>query len=167
MVYFLIMILRRLPNFAVIDEYVMAQAVNASIVVISFWAATVKCLSFGEPPLNYYMCAGIDPNQQNGIGYYQNQVKKYNTSIIIWVASLLLHIVLGIQIFVFERKTEKKDRPLALGGFAQRGDAPAAVNNTSTVTCQVFTICGNDRSLPKSRSPRYISNPYQGFIFRV
>ena len=159
MFYCYLMILRRLPNFAIIDEYVMAQAVNASIIVISFWAATVKCFSFGAPPLNYYMCAGIDPNQQNGIGYYQNQVKKYNTSIIIWVASLLLHIVLGIQIFIFERKTEKKDKPLELGGFAQRRDAAAAANNTNTVTCQVFTICGNARTLPKSRNPRYNSNP--------
>ena len=109
----------RLSNFAVINDGVLAATLNFSITLIGIWATVVKRFSVGEVPLQYYICTGIDPNKGHGPGNYHCSSKKYNASLIVWVFCLFLHIVLMTKIFCFQRKAEKKVRPIELGVLKQ------------------------------------------------
>ena len=67
----------------------------------------------------YYICTGIDPNKDQGPGYYQCTTKKYNASLGIWIVCMIIHIVLGPKIFMFQRRTEKRVASIELGLFKQ------------------------------------------------
>ena len=109
----------RLSNFAVINDGVLAVAINLSIGLLVLWTVTVKRFAIGELPIYYYICLGIDPNQGKGPGYYQAAPKKYNASLILWIFCTLLHIFLWPKIFSFRRKAEKNVEPIELGSFNQ------------------------------------------------
>ena len=81
------------------------------------WVTIVKRFSVGEPPINHYLCAGIDPNQMQGPGYYQCMAKEYNASLITVIVCFILHIPLVAKIFWFQKQEEKRVKPIELGIF--------------------------------------------------
>ena len=85
--------------------------------LISSWVAVVKRFTPGELPVMYYICAGVDPNENKETGYYQSATKKYNASLIIWISTFILHIILWPKILAFQLKAEKRVRPIELGVF--------------------------------------------------
>ena len=109
----------RLSNFAVINDGVLAVAINLSIALLVFWTLIVKRFAIGELPMNYYICLGIDPNKDKGAEYYQSAPKKYNASLILWIFCTLLHIFMWPKIFLYRRKAEKNTEPIELGSFNQ------------------------------------------------
>ena len=113
------LILFRLSNFAVINDGVLAVAINLSIALLVFWTLIVKRFAIGELPMNYYICLGIDPNKDKGAEYYQSAPKKYNASLILWIFCTLLHIFMWPKIFIYRWKAEKNAEPIELGSFNQ------------------------------------------------
>ena len=89
-----------------------------SAAMIAMWVTIVKRFAVGELPLNHYLCAGIDPNQMQGPGYYQCMPKKYNASLITVIVCFILHIPLVAKIFWFQKQEEKRVEPIELGSFA-------------------------------------------------
>ena len=108
-----------MSNFAVINDGVLAVAINLSITLVVFWTLIVKRFAIGELPMNYYICLGIDPNKDKGPEYYQSSPKKYNASLILWILCTLLHIFMWPKIFLYRRKAEKNSEPIELGSFNQ------------------------------------------------
>jgi hypothetical protein len=107
----------RLSNFAVINDGLLSRSINLSAAVMAMWVAIVKRFSIGEHPLNHYICAGIDPNNGQGPGHYRCMSKKYNSSVIIVIVCCVLHVALGVKIFWFQRREEKRVKPIELGNF--------------------------------------------------
>ena len=72
--------------------------------------------------MNYYICAGIDPNKGEGEGTYRSHPQKYNATLFLWIGSSILHLVLATKIFLFQWKFEKKIKPIQLGDLGQQSD---------------------------------------------
>ena len=95
-------------NFAVICDDILARILNLSILLISIWAAFVKNETPGKLPLAYYLCTGMDPNQ-DGTAF------KYNTGRIILILSLFLHLFLMPRVLYYQLVNMKHQKPLQLG----------------------------------------------------
>ena len=102
-------------NFAVINDDLIAIFLNLCIALLSFWLCMVKRLSFGRMPLNYYMCAGKDPNEMNGGHVLDHMPGKYNTIIPLLGVSVVLQMFVFTKIFLYQRKMEQKRESIELG----------------------------------------------------
>ena len=118
----------------------LATVLNLSIALIAIWTSLVKSFTVGEAPLNYYICAGIDPNKGEGEGTYQSHPKKYNASLFLWIGSSILHLVLVTKIFLFQWKSEKKVKPIELGDLGQQRGSGTSDKPIATISCAVETI---------------------------
>ena len=104
-----------LKNFGVICDDVLAIIFNGSIVLVSIWASLVKRVTPGKLPLNYYLCCGMDPNENGVEGNYINTMSKYNTGRIILIVSFLLHTIMIPRILYYQLVTLRNEQPLQLG----------------------------------------------------
>ena len=104
-----------LKNFAVISDDVLAKMFNLSIMLIAIWASFVKYITPGNPPLNYYLCCGIDPNDGFPEGHFLDTPQKYNTGRIIVCITFLLHLIMIPRILYYQLVTMRNEQPLQLG----------------------------------------------------
>ena len=117
----LIIILRyififKLSNFAVLDDDLIATCLQISILVLSFWSTMVKRLSVGKMPLNYFLCAGKDPNERpNTKSSLQEASGKFDTTVILCCLSFILHIFVHVKIFLYQRKVEHNEKNIEVG----------------------------------------------------
>ena len=124
----------------------LATVLNMSIALIATWTSLVKTFSVGEAPMNYYICAGIDPNKGEGEGNYQRHPKKYNATLFLWIGSSILHLVLVTKIFLFQWKAENKVKPIELGDLGQQRGTLSSDKPIATIS----------RAVKNIRSPRQI-----------
>ena len=107
-------------QFSVFDENLVACFLQISIVALSFWMTLVKHISVGRKPMNYYMCCGKDPNEDN-VGEGKDEiVRKYDTTGILAVLSFTLHLILSTKIFLYQRRMEKREDNVELGRLNTR-----------------------------------------------
>ena len=100
--------------------------------------------------MNYFICAGTDPNEGQGQGYYQGQEKRMNVSLLVWIVTLLLHIFLGAKIIFFQHKSEKRVEPIELGVLTHIPDS-ADASHPSEANPPIAIISGAGE---KVRMPR-------------
>ena len=102
-------------NFTDIKDDVLALILKLSILIVAIWASVVKRFTPGRLPLNYYLCAGINPDENQKEKSYLEDQKKYNTGRTILLLSFLMHLIMIPRIFYYQVKTHKKERPIQLG----------------------------------------------------
>ena len=112
----------QMPNFAVIDDNFIKRCMDITIVMVSAWAACVLQISPGVPSITDYVCAGMDPQGVGGSTHYQDQPDKMPTTLIIIVASAILHAFVNARILYFECKNEHPDESIGLGSFEKKND---------------------------------------------
>ena len=106
----------KLSNFAVLDDDLIATFLQISILVLSFWFAMVKRLSVGKMPLNYFLCAGKDPNERHDPrSSLQEGSGKFDTTVILFCLSFILHIFVHMKIFLYQRKVEHNEKNIKVG----------------------------------------------------
>ena len=115
-------------KFSVFDDNLLANFLRISILVLSFWMALVKLMSVGRKPLNYFMCAGLDPEEENGPNETSKVTKKYDTTGILTFLSFALHLVISVKIFLYQRRIEKRSNNVQLG---QLNNVPTSENENS------------------------------------
>ena len=115
-------------NFAVINDDVLALILNLSIVIVSIWLSVVKRFTPGNLPLSYYLCSGLNPNQNLTKGSYLSTPKKYNTGRLVLVISFVLHLVMIPRIAYYQFITNKKEQTIQLGTINSR-DRLDVLNN--------------------------------------
>ena len=103
-----------LSNFAVINDNLIARFLQMTIFLLSVWTATVKKMSIGRMPMNYFLCAGKDPNKGHS-GSIEMVVHKYESTGILVVLSFVLNICAFVKIFAYQRKMEKSTQSIELG----------------------------------------------------
>ena len=133
----------KLSNFAVIKDDFIAGFLQISILSLSFWMTIVKRISLGKMPLNYYMCSGKDPADDDKGP--RKGVRKYDTLSILTILSFLLWVFASAKIFVYQRKIERGTRNIELGriGNAEGRNQPHIL--TMTNEQQIKT-----KNMPKS-----------------
>ena len=114
----LIIILRyififKVSNFAVINDELLTAFFQITIMVVGVWMAAVKRMSVGRMPLNYFMCAGKDPSEDQG--EKASVIKKFDPFGILIVISFIIGIFALTKIFLYQRKMEKGNRDIQLG----------------------------------------------------
>ena len=82
--------------------------------------------------MHYFICAGTDPNEGHGPGYYQGKEKRMNVSLLVLIVSLLLHLFLGAKIIYFDYKSEKRAEPIELGVLNPTHDSADAPHSSET-----------------------------------
>ena len=105
----------KLSNFAVVNDDLIARFLNLSIVLLSLWLSVVKKTSTGLMPVNYHMCAGSNPNENEKKAIVNHGIGKFNTTGITVCVSFLLHGFILTKIFMYEWKMEKKTQNINLG----------------------------------------------------
>ena len=105
----------KMRNFAVINDDFVTRCLVLSILVMSGWSTIVTELSPGEPRFQYFICAGMDPNQNKGDTYYQNQPREVQTMPLIILGSVILHIIVNTNIYFYERAEKQNNAPIQLG----------------------------------------------------
>ena len=118
----------------------LATVLNMSIALIAIWTSLVKRFTVGEAPLNFYICAGIDPNKGEGEGTYQSHPQKYNASLFLLIGSSILHLVLVTKIFLFQWKAENKAKPIELGDLGQQRGTLSSDKPIATISRAVKNI---------------------------
>ena len=104
----------KLSNFAVIHDNLIASFLQITIFFLSVWIATVKKMSIGRMPMNYFLCAGKDPNEGHS-GSLETVVHKYESTGILVVLSFVLNICAFVKIFAYQRKMEQSTQSIELG----------------------------------------------------
>ena len=102
-------------GFAVINDDRIARFLQLTIAVVSLWMCTVKRMSFGRMPLNYFMCAGINPQAENYKNISDFNTQKFDTTGILVSVSYVLYIFVSAKIFLYQRKMDKKMERIQLG----------------------------------------------------
>ena len=126
----------KMPNFAVINDDFMRRGLVLSIVMLSFWSAAVTQLSPGEHRFIEFVCAGMDPNQNKGTSYYQDQPRKIHTTGIITLGSVILHIIVNTKIFLYEHKERQDIKSIRLGTIKkQNGDRTNNLQQNPQSSC--------------------------------
>ena len=75
----------------------------------------IKRMSVGRRSLNYFMCAGKNPNDkddEDSTGLISTQ---YDTTGFLVLVSFILHIIISVKIFVYEHRMDKRTRRVELG----------------------------------------------------
>ena len=104
-----------LKNFAVINDDILTKMVSRSILFVAIWAAIVKRMAPGKLPLNFYLCSGVNPNEDEEEGSFLGAAQKYNTGRIILVSSVILHLIMTPRIMYYQYSTVKVEQPIQLG----------------------------------------------------
>ena len=102
-------------GFAVINDDRIARFLQLTIAVVSLWMCTVKRMSFGRMPLNYFMCAGINPQGENSQNIPGFSTRKFDSPGFFVMGSYVLHIFVFGKIFLYQRKMERKMKRMQLG----------------------------------------------------
>ena len=122
----------KVTNFTVINDDFVSSFLRISIVVSGLWVSFVNRLSIGKMSLNYFLCSGNDPEMEisdsgpklkNGTHEILRNTeettddlpKKLDTTSMIGLASLVIHIVMFTKIFLYQRKVEKETENIQLG----------------------------------------------------
>ena len=101
---------------ATVNDDLIANILQLTIVLASVWAAGVKRISIGRMPMNYFMCTGKDPNTEyTGYSNYMSVPIKLETTSIMVCVSFILHLTVYTKIFWYQRKMEKKMQKIQLG----------------------------------------------------
>ena len=82
--------------------YLLLVYVPEGIRYLSFWITLIKRMSVGRRSLNYFMCAGKNPNDkddEDSTGLISTQ---YDTTGFLVLVSFILHIIISVKIFVYE-----------------------------------------------------------------
>ena len=134
-------------NFAVINDDVLTLILNLSILMISIWASIVKRFTPGKLPLAYYLCSGLNPNQDLDEDYLTSP-KKYNPGLLVFVFSCVVHLVMLPRIFYYRLVTERNGHQIQLGTLniarqndvsnqevipAGRINVPSSLNNNKDI----------------------------------
>lgn len=102
-------------KFSVFDDNLVATFLQMSILALSFWMALVKRMSVGRIPLNYFMCAGKNPNEQNETEPTNSSPRQYDTTVLLVILSFALHLVASTKVFLYQRQMEKRTSSIELG----------------------------------------------------
>ena len=152
----------KLCNFAVINDDLVATFLQMTILLLSLWVTGVKRMSVGRMPLNYFMCAGKNPNEENAEAGPGGTLKKVDTTGILVTISVALNIFLLAKIFLYQRKVEKRTQDIQLGRINPFGNNAQQQN-------LAWSNTDNERkkisSLPKSMSD--LTTQILCFIFHV
>ena len=135
-----------LKNFAVISDDVLAKMFNMSILLIAIWASFVKRITPGNPPLNYYLCCGIDPNNGFPEGHFLDTPQKYNTGRIIICVTFLLHLIMIPRILYYQLVTMRHEQPLQLGILNRESTPSVAESHIRPSSRTKSTIKGLNNS---------------------
>lgn len=124
-------------GFSVINDDRIARFLQLTIAFVGLWMCTVKRMSVGRMPLNYYMCAGINPQGEN---IPEFNVTKFDAPRYLVLGSYVLHIFVFAKIFLYQRKMERKMKRVQLGIIHSSGnnDQPQILAKT-TVNLQRFS----------------------------
>ena len=98
---------------ATVNDNLIACFLQLTILLASLWTAAVKLMSKGRMPLNYYMCAGRNPDDDPETGARKHP--KLDTLSILVCVSFALHIFVVSKIFFYQRKMEQKMESIQLG----------------------------------------------------
>ena len=113
----------KLSNFGVVNDDLIATFLQITIVLLSIWMTTVKMMSVGKMPLNYYMCAGINPGGNNEeTTDDQPTIHKFDTATILVLISAISNIFVFVKIFLYKRKLEKSTQNIELGRIQPFGN---------------------------------------------
>ena len=105
----------RLSNFAIINDDLIARFLQITSLTLGLWMALVRRLSVGKMPLNYYMCCGKNPAGEKDNDDSEGKFFKYDSIVILTSLSFILHTVVFIKIFIFQREAEKITQGIELG----------------------------------------------------
>ena len=105
----------KMPNFAIIDDDFVSRCLLLTVVIVSSWATCITEMSPGEHRVVDFICAGTDPNQNREDTFYQDQPRKMQTQAVVIVASVILHIVVNTNIFLYKRKEKQSSDTIELG----------------------------------------------------
>ena len=119
----------KLTNFAVINDDFIATFLQMTILLVSLSVTTVKRMSVGRMPLNYFMCLGINPDQDTN-GSSEQIIKKLDTTGIIVIISFVANIFAFVKIFLYQRKIEKATK-VELGQINQLGNNGSCQRNVA------------------------------------
>ena len=135
---------------ATVNDNLIACFLQFTILLASLWTAAAKRMSIGRMPLNYFMCAGKNPNDGKP-GPQDKQCQKLDTLSILVCVSFVLHVFVFAKIFFYQRKMEKKMKSIQLGCINSRDDNKSSgrIQAWSNETCQVTPLDKFSR-LPKS-----------------
>ena len=102
-------------RFSVFDDNFIVIFLKMSIFGLSFWMTLIKRMSVGRRSLNYFMCAGKNPNDMHDEDSTEPISTQYDTTGFLVLVSFLLHIIISVKIFVYEHRMEKRTRRVELG----------------------------------------------------
>ena len=92
----------KFSHFAVINHDMLVTFFRISILSIALWMALLKRISLGRMPLNYFMCSGKNPFEENE--NITPNIQKFDTFGIVVVISMIVNIFALTRIFLHERK---------------------------------------------------------------
>ena len=122
-----------MPNFAFIDDNFLARCFLLSIAMASSWSTCVLRMSPGASPFVDYVCAGIDPNENERDSYHIDGPAKTPITGLIIIVSIILHLMINTKIFLYQRKEEQTEESVELGTFDNQ---PNAKHNKPQQTVQ-------------------------------
>ena len=135
---------------SVFDDNLVASFIQMSVLTLSFWMSLVKRMSVGRMPLNYFMCAGKNPNGNNDPEPTDSTPRQYDTTVILVFLSFGLHLFASTKIFLYQRQMEKRTNDIELG---RMNDAPSSQNDqrrkVAWEDCEASSVRRTSR-LPKS-----------------
>ena len=135
----------KLSNFAVVNDDLIATFLHLTILLLSLWITTVKRMSVGRPPLNYFICIGKNPNEVNVEDEPETIPRQYLSPEILCGVSFFLHLFAFTKIFLYQRKVEQMTQNIELGRIDSKGNNGHGKNGTWANDKQIRT-----RNLPKS-----------------
>ena len=112
----------KFSNFTVVRDDMVATFLQVTILLLSLWMTTVKMMSVGKMPLNYFMCLGKDPNEDHSAEPLKSIINKFDTTGILAVVSLPLNLVAFLKIFLYQRQTERRTQKIELGRIGNFGN---------------------------------------------
>lgn len=137
-----------LKNFAIINDDILTRMLSRSILLVAIWAAFVKRMAPGKLPLNYYLCCGINPNEDDEEGDFLGATQKYNTGRIILISSVILHLIMTTRIMYYQYSTVRNEQPIQLGTI--ENDNTISVTNSqrpSQNTKKGFTSSNKNKTI--------------------
>ena len=132
---------------ATVNDNLIACFLQFTILLASLWTAGVKKMSTGRMPLNYFMCAGMNPDS----GIEGKRHTKLDTLSILVIVSFVLHVFVFSKIFLYQRKMEKKMMRIQLGCINSREEIKNR-RRFMAWTNEICTVAPIDKvsRLPKS-----------------
>ena len=104
-------------SFAVVNDDLITCFLQLTILVVGLWISVVKRFSLGKMSMNYFMCAGINPDGENANNNSEVIPKKFDTCGLLICISFVLHIFVFAKIFLYQREMERKMIKIKLGSI--------------------------------------------------